>query len=52
MKEIDRKLFVSLCRDNLKRNHYIVLLDGNFNDDFYADNDTDAIEIFRSESYK
>lgn len=52
MKEIERRLFVSLCRDNFKRNHYIVLNDGNYHADFYADNDDDAIRIFRAKEYQ
>lgn len=52
MKEIDRKLFVSLHRDNKYPNHYYVLCDGNYQNDFYADNDSDAINIFRKGDYK
>lgn len=49
MKEIDRVCFKSLNRDNFKHNHYIILVDGTYDDDFYADNDTDAKQIFRED---
>lgn len=52
MKEIDRKVFVSLCRDNFYENHYIVLCDGNYQSDFYANNDSEAIDRFRKGDYK
>lgn len=48
MSEIYRDLFLSLNRDNKYRNHYIILLDGWYNDELWADNDEDAIEQFKA----
>ncbi len=45
-KEIDRQLFVTLERDTRRQNHYFVFNDMNKVDDFWADNDRDAMEIF------
>lgn len=52
MKEIARKLFLSLNRDNRHHNHYIILLDGTYENEFWADNDTEALQIFRNGEYK
>lgn len=47
MSEIYRQVFVSLNRDDKYRNHYIILLDGWYQDEIWADNDEDAIEQFK-----
>ena len=47
MSEIYRQIFVSLNRDNRYQSHYIVLLDGTFEDEFWADSDDNAIEQFK-----
>lgn len=47
VKEIYRQVFTSLNRDDKSRNHYVVLLDGFFNDEIWADDDADAIEQFK-----
>ena len=47
MSEIYRQIFVSLNRDNRYQSHYIVLLDGTFEDEFWADSDDKAIEQFK-----
>lgn len=52
MKEIDRRCFMSLNRDNRNYHHFIVLVDGYYNTEFWADNDDDAIRIFREEILK
>lgn len=49
MIEIDRICFVSLNRDKKYNHHYIVLLDGWFNDELWADNDEEAIKDFRNQ---
>lgn len=51
MKKLESNLFHSLWRDNLKRNHYIVLNDMNYLSDFYADSDDEACEMFRNGEY-
>lgn len=48
MKEIARQAFSTLNYD--KGHHYIVLIDNNYNYDFYADNDTDAIRKWHKNS--
>lgn len=49
--EIDRELFVSLNRQGDKSpygNRYIILLDQNFKETFFAPSDEKAKEIFRN----
>lgn len=48
-KEIDRQLFVTLERDNRHQNHYFVFNDMNKVDDFWADSDKDAMDIFHTD---
>lgn len=54
MIELDRRYFLVLYRDDLYRddevisNHYIILNDNYFNRDFYAKNDTKALQYFKS----
>lgn len=45
MQEIDRKLFASLNKES--DGHYYILVDGNYEKDFYADSDEEAIAKFR-----
>ena len=45
MKEITRYVDVSLHHD--KGNHFIVKVNGDFKEDIWADNSTDAVEQFR-----
>jgi hypothetical protein len=47
VKEIYRQVFTSLNRDDKYKNHYVILLDGFFNDEIWADDDADAIEQFK-----
>lgn len=49
MIEIDRICFVSLNRDKKYNHHYIILLDGWFDDELWADNDEEAIKDFRNQ---
>lgn len=44
MKEIARKCFASL--NHAKYSHYIILIDQNYEDEIWADNDTEAIQKF------
>ena len=45
MKEIDRKYFASLNKE--EDGHYYILVDGNYEKDFYANSDEEAKEKFR-----
>ena len=45
MQEIDRKLFASLNKEG--DGHYYILVDGYYEQDFYADSDEEAKEKFR-----
>lgn len=47
MIELDRRYFLALYRDEVN-NHYIILNDGYFYRDFYAKNDTKALQYFKS----
>ena len=46
MREIDRKLFLSLNQDNKYLHHFYILCDGYFEDDFVADSEEEAKKIF------
>lgn len=52
MKELENKLFHTLWKDNFYHHHYVVTNDGNYFADFYADNDAEALQIFRNGDYK
>lgn len=41
MIELDKRCFLALYRDEVINNHYIILNDGYFYRDFYAQNDTE-----------
>lgn len=47
LKEIDRQLFGSLQKETTEYGHYYILVDGNYEKDFYADSDEEAKEKFR-----
>ena len=50
--KLARRLFVSLERWNPRHEgHYLVLNDGYYVTDFYAENDSKAIEIFENTNY-
>ena len=46
MKEIDRRIFLSLNQDNRHTWHYYILCDGYYEDDFIADSEEEAKKIF------
>ncbi len=47
MSEIYRQGFKKLSRDNRTSHRYVILMDGIFYEEIWADNDEDAIEQFR-----
>ena len=52
LQEIDRELFITLNRvgdKSIYGNEYIVLCDQNFKENFFAESDSKAKEIFRKE---
>ena len=49
---IDRKLFITLEKDNMIVNNYIILNDKNYVTSFEAKNDEEAIKYFRSNKWK
>lgn len=51
MKKLESNLFHSLWRDR-NSHHYIVTNDGYFYTDFYAEDDAEALAIFRNGDYK
>ena len=46
MKEIDRRIFLSLNQDTHYPWHYYILCDQNYEEDFIADSEEEAKKIF------
>lgn len=46
MREIDRRIFLSLNQDNTNSHHFYILCDGWYVDSFCADSEEEARKIF------
>ena len=46
MREIDRRIFLSLNQDTRHPWHYYILCDGYYEDDFIADSEEEAKKVF------